>query len=106
MSLDCDDIVTRVTLGSSLQEMAQIYAYKQGRAIRIGYCIVFTILVSIGFTQYSLWVLLFSQYNITILLVKHWIRRLIQIKKSGKDIIIKSKKVNETKVKYTSEKWK
>ena len=36
---------------------------EQGRAIRIGYCIVFTILVSIGFTQYLLWVLLFSQYN-------------------------------------------
>ena len=35
----------------------------QGRAIRIGYCIVFTILVSIGFTQYLLWLLLFSQYN-------------------------------------------
>ena len=35
----------------------------QGRAIRIGYCIVFTILASIGFTQYLLWVLLFSQYN-------------------------------------------
>ena len=41
----------------------QLQHYKQGRAIRIGYCIVFTILVSIGFTQYLLSVLLFSQYN-------------------------------------------
>ena len=38
---------------------------RQGRAIRIGYCIVFTIFVSIGFTQYLLWALLFSQYNTT-----------------------------------------
>ena len=35
----------------------------QGRAIRIGYCIVFTILLSIGFTQYLLWLLFFPQYN-------------------------------------------
>ena len=35
----------------------------QGRAICIGYCIVFTILISIGFTQYLLWVLVFFQYN-------------------------------------------
>ena len=39
------------------------FTHEQGRAIRIGYCIVFTILVSIGFTQYLQWVLLSSQYN-------------------------------------------
>ena len=35
----------------------------QGRAIHIGYCIGFTIFLSIGLTQYSICLLLISQYN-------------------------------------------
>ena len=40
-----------------------LMTWQQGRAIRIGYCIGFTIFLSIGFTQYLLCVLLISQYN-------------------------------------------
>ena len=38
--------------------------YNQGRTIHIGYCIVFTILASIGFTQYLLYFPNTIQYNI------------------------------------------
>ena len=53
------------TLSVGLWLVGWSVGHTQGRAICIGYCIVFTILVSIGFTQYLLWVLFFFpiQYN-------------------------------------------
>ena len=40
-----------------------LMTWQQGRAIRIGYCIGFTIFLSIGLTQYLICVLPISQYN-------------------------------------------